>query len=112
MLDDDRLELVMNYSRPARPLAIASSGIVWAQFHDKDTALGVFYDILLGRLDPMTDEVKEMKNQRWYHNCVWLSISRSLKTRYHGSVARANGNAGCLVASNEVNARYRPGAYP
>ena len=62
VLDGDRLELVMDYSQnPARPLSIASSGIVWAQFRDKDTALEVFYDILLGRVDPMTaTKSKEM----------------------------------------------------
>ena len=55
VLGGDRLELVMDYSKsPSRPLTIASSGIVWAQFSDKSKALEVFYDILLGRKDPLT----------------------------------------------------------
>lgn len=54
VLGGDRLELVMDYSKsPSRPLTIASSGIVWAQFSDKSQALEVFYDILLGRKDPL-----------------------------------------------------------
>ena len=54
VLGGDRLELVMDYSKsPSRPLTIASSGIVWAQFSDKSKALEVFYDILLGRKDPL-----------------------------------------------------------
>ena len=54
VLGGDRLELIMDFSSNAsKPLTISSSGIVWAQFNDKAAALVVFYEILLGRKDPL-----------------------------------------------------------
>ena len=55
ILGGDRLELVMDYtSSKTRPLTISSRGIVWGQFSDINEAYSVFYDILLGRKDPLT----------------------------------------------------------
>ena len=54
ILGGDRLELVLDYTgNKARPLTIASSGIVWGQFSELEEAKNVFYDILLGRKDPL-----------------------------------------------------------
>ena len=54
ILGGDRLELVMDYtSSKTRPLTISSRGIVWGH-GDINEAYSVFYDILLGRKDPLT----------------------------------------------------------
>jgi hypothetical protein len=54
ILGGDRLELVMDYtSSKTRPLTISSRGIVWGQFSDLQEASAAFYDILLGRKDPL-----------------------------------------------------------
>ena len=54
VLGGDRLELVMDRaSSPQRPYIVSSSGIVWGQFSELFKARTAFYDILLGRKDPL-----------------------------------------------------------
>ena len=54
VLGGDRLELVMDRaSSPQRPFIVSSSGIVWGQFAELAKARAAFYDILLGRKDPL-----------------------------------------------------------
>ena len=54
VLGGDRLELVMDRAlSPQRPCIVSSSGLVWGQFSDLDKAHTAYYDILLGRKDPL-----------------------------------------------------------
>ena len=54
VLGGDRLELVMDRAlSPQRPYIVSSSGIVWGQFSELAKAQTAFYDILLGRKDPL-----------------------------------------------------------
>ncbi len=55
ILDGDRLELSLECDhRNGRPYVVASSGIVWGQFKNRQDAEQAFYDILLGNLNPLS----------------------------------------------------------